>query len=238
MSINDLQIKPLSPEMADQFTSYLSEMDYSHAEHWHFCYCQYYHVDCSSTEWRERTAEQNKALAEENIKSGLMRGLVALDGEQMVGWVNVNDVKNFALLKKDEELHQFPGRSAMVVCFVIHPEYRGKGLANKMLAEAVEESRRQGFDRSSADLSSGVLIPAPVPRRAKNVRELGFKEVSETNGVHTYSGIEIVLLVHAKQPGITRVVFMPFKLNSRVVSDDQLVLLFSHQLLDQKGHLG
>jgi len=187
MSINDLQIKPLNPEMADQFTSYLSEMDYSHAEHWHFCYCQYYHVDCSSVEWRERTAEQNKDLAMENISNGLMHGLVALDGEQMVGLVNVNDVKNFALLKKDEELHQFPGRSAMVVCFVIHPEYRGKGLAGKMLAEAVEESRRQGFDR----IIGRPFLWSAHPQRQyhgvpKMYENLGFKEVSETNGVHTY----------------------------------------------------
>ncbi len=33
MSLDKLQIKPLSPEMANQFTSYLSEMDFSHAEH-------------------------------------------------------------------------------------------------------------------------------------------------------------------------------------------------------------
>ena len=65
MSVNDLKIKPLSPDMAEQFTSYLSEMDFSHADHWRFCYCQYYHLECSGEEWRERTAEQNKALAEE-----------------------------------------------------------------------------------------------------------------------------------------------------------------------------
>ena len=187
MSLDDLQIKSLSPDMANQFTSYLSEMDFSHAEHWHFCYCQYYHIDCSSAEWHQRTAEQNKALAVQNIESGLMRGLVALAGEQMVGWVNVNDVNNYALLKKDEELQKFPGRSAMVVCFVIHPEYRGKGLANKMLAEAVEISRQEGFDR---------IIGRPCLRSAHPLRQyhglpkmfedLGFKEVSETNGVHTY----------------------------------------------------
>ena len=147
MSIEDVTIKRLSPDMANQFTSYFSEMDFSHAEHWHFCYCQYYHVDCSSAVWRQRTAEQNKALAVINIESGLMRGLVALDGEQMVGWVNVNDINNYALLKKDEELRKFPGRSAMVVCFVIHPNYRGKGLAKNLLAETVEINRKDGFAR-------------------------------------------------------------------------------------------
>lgn len=187
MSIDDLNIKPLSQDMAKQFTSYLSEMDYSHADHWHFCYCQYYHVDCSSAEWRQRSAEQNKALAEKNIESGLMRGLVAFDGDQMVGWVNVNDVNNYDLLKNDEELHKFPGRSAMVVCFVIHPEYRGKGLASRMLAEAVEISRQEGFDR----IIGRPFLWSAHPQRQylgvpKMYEDLGFEEVSENNGEHTY----------------------------------------------------
>ena len=187
MSLDDLQIKSLSPDMANQFTSYLSEMDFSHAEHWHFCYCQYYHVDCSSAEWHQRTAEQNKALAVQNIESGLMRGLVALAGEQMVGWVNVNDVNNYTLLKKDEELQKFPGRSAMVVCFVIHPEYRNQGLATKLLEAAIEGFRKQGFDR----VVGHPFLWSAHPLRQyhglpKMFEDLGFKEVSETNGVHTY----------------------------------------------------
>lgn len=187
MAMNDLQIKPLSPDMANQFTSYLSEMDYSHAEHWHFCYCQYYHVDCSSIEWRERSAEQNKALAEQNIESGLMRGLVAMDGEQIVGWVNVNDIKNFALLGQVEEVQAMQGRNAAVVCFVIHPDYRGKGLAGKMLSEAVEESRRQGFDR----IIGRPFLWSAHPQRQyhgvpKMYEDLGFQKVAENNGESTY----------------------------------------------------
>ena len=187
MSISDLKIKPLSPDMAEQFTSYLSEMDFSHADHWRFCYCQYYHLECSGEEWRERTAEQNKALAEENIKNGLMRGLVAMDGDRMVGWVNVNDVNNYAQLKNDEELHSLTGRNAIVVCFVIHPDYRGKGLATRMLKETVEESRRQGFDK----IIGKPFIWSAHPQRQylgvpKMYEDLGFLKVSEANGVNTY----------------------------------------------------
>ena len=185
--MNEIQIKPLSPDMGKQFTSYLDTLDFSHAEHWHFCYCQYYHVDCTSVAWRQRSAEQNKALAEQNIENGVMHGLVALDGDQMVGWVNVNDVSNYALLKDDNELHQYPGRSAVVVCFVIHPDYRRQGLAEKMLAEAVEESRRQGFDQ----IFGRPFLWSNHPERQyhgvpKMFETLGFTEISETNGVHTY----------------------------------------------------
>lgn len=185
--IEDLVIKPLSPDMASMFTNYLSEIDFSHAEHWQFCYCQYYHVHCTSEVWRKRTSEQNKALAEKNIESGLMQGLVALDGDQMVGWLNVNDVNRYALLQDDAELHQFNGRSAMVVCFVIHPDYRGKGLASRMLKTAVEESRQQGFDR----LIGRPFIWSAHPERQyhgvpKMYEDLGFKEISQVNGVHTY----------------------------------------------------
>lgn len=160
MTTDDLEIKPLSPDMADQFTSYLGEMDYSHAEHWHFCYCQYYHVDCTSIAWRQRTAEQNKSLAEENIKNGLMRGLVALDGDQMVGWVNVNDINNYALLATDEELHGFPGSSAMVVCFVIHPDYAVRDWQTACLRKLSRRLVGRALTELSADHSFGKRIPS------------------------------------------------------------------------------
>ena len=47
-----IEIKPLSPDMAELFTDYLANIDYSHAPHWQFCNCQYYHVKCETEAWR------------------------------------------------------------------------------------------------------------------------------------------------------------------------------------------
>ena len=67
------------------------------------------------------------------------------------------------------------------------PDYRGKGLATRMLAEAVEECRRQGFDK----IIGKPFIWSAHPQRqylgVPNMYEdLGFHKVSEVNGVNTY----------------------------------------------------
>ena len=45
-----IEIRPLTPDDSEVFTSYVSDMDFQHAPHWQFCNCQYYHVKCQATE--------------------------------------------------------------------------------------------------------------------------------------------------------------------------------------------
>jgi GNAT superfamily N-acetyltransferase len=181
------EIKVLSTDLAEVFTDYVNNMDFGHAPHWKFCNCQYYHVKCSSAEWRERTAEQNQLLAEENIRNGVMHGYLAFDGKKPVAWLNANDWKNYALLEDDEELKSFEGRTGIVVCFLVHPDYRRQALAKGLLERAVEDFRAQGFDRVIGRPFYWTTHPERqyhgVP---KMYEELGFQKISETNGVCTY----------------------------------------------------
>jgi ribosomal protein S18 acetylase RimI-like enzyme len=182
-----IEIKPLTPELAETFTSYVNNMDFHHAPHWQFCNCQYYHVKCTSEEWRSRTAEQNQQLANENIRNGTMRGFLAFDGDKPVGWLNANDWRNYALLDEDQEFLGFEGRTGAIVCFLIHPEYRNHGIASRLLEVAVEDFRQQGFDRVTG---RPFLWSAHPERQYHGVpsmfEALGFTKISEKNGEYTY----------------------------------------------------
>lgn len=182
-----IEIKPLSPDMAELFTDYLANIDYSHAPHWQFCNCQYYHVKCETEVWRSRTVEMNQKLAHQNIRDGVMRGFLAFDGEKVVGWVNANDWRNYALLEDNEYLKGLDGRTGMVLCFVIHPEYRRQGLARRLLKTAVENFREEGFDR----VIGRPFVWSNHPERQYHgvpvmYEELGFEKVFEVNGECTY----------------------------------------------------
>ncbi|MDD2522318.1 MAG: GNAT family N-acetyltransferase [Anaerolineaceae bacterium] len=182
-----IEIKPLSPEMAETFTSYVSDMDFNHAPHWQFCNCQYYHLKCTSEEWRARSAAQNMQLAHENIRNGVMKGFMAFDGDKPVGWVNANDWHNYALLDDDPELLQYDGKTGAIVCFLIHPEYRKQGLGQRLLETVVEDFRKQGFDRVAGRPFLWSAHPERQYHGVPNMFEaLGFEKVSEKNGEFTY----------------------------------------------------
>ncbi|HCB65982.1 MAG TPA: GNAT family N-acetyltransferase, partial [Acholeplasmataceae bacterium] len=38
-----IEIKKLTPDLIDQFTSYFENIEYEHAPNWKSCYCHYYH---------------------------------------------------------------------------------------------------------------------------------------------------------------------------------------------------
>ena len=182
-----IEIKPLSPDLAETFTSYVNNLDFQHAPHWQFCYCQYYHVNCSSEEWRARTDQQNQQLAQENIRQGVMHGFMAFDGDKPVGWINANEWRNYALIENDPEMLEFEGKSGAIVCFLIHPEYRNQGLAKKLLETAINDFRKQGFDRV---VGRPFLWSAHPERQYHGIpsmyEALGFEKVSEVNGQSTY----------------------------------------------------
>jgi GNAT superfamily N-acetyltransferase len=182
-----IEIKALTPELGETFIDYVRNIDFSYAPHWQFCHCQYYHLNCDSEVWRSRTSEQNEILARQNIRDGIMQGFLAFDAERVVGWINANDWRNYALLENDEELLGFEGKSGLVVCFLIHPDYRRQGLAKKLLKTAVENFREKGYDR----VIGRPFFWSQHPERQYHgvpamYEELGFEKISEINGVSTY----------------------------------------------------
>lgn len=122
-------------------------MDYSYKPDWQGCFCQYYHTTCDDAGWRSRSPEQNRASALDLIARGEMRGYLAYAEGKCVGWCSANALSALPRLAVFPELAQFAGPSGVIICFVIHPEYRRKGAARRLLRAAVEGFRRDDFAR-------------------------------------------------------------------------------------------
>ena len=76
----------------------------------------------------------------------------------------------------------------MVLCFVIHPDYRRQGLARRLLKTAVDNFREKGFDR----VIGRPFIWSNHPERQYHgvpvmYEELDFEKVFEVNGECTTS---------------------------------------------------
>lgn len=177
-------IKPLSPELAITFAEYFYSLDFGHEPHWATCFCRFYHTNCSTDQWSDRTGEENRLEAIEQIKAGNMKGYLAFDGDRCIGWCNANNVNQYIRLKQDIK-HLVEGKKVgCIICFVIHQEYRRQGVARYLLKQAVEDFRLQGFNAVLAIPVDIKDSPDKLYRGTINMyRELGFREIERHDNV-------------------------------------------------------
>ena len=177
-------VKPLTKELGQAFANYLSGLDFSYAPHWAGCFCRYYYLDGSMDEWRNRSAEQNREEAILEIENGNMNGYLAYEGERCIGWCCASSLDSLKRLKQELGSCLKEGNAGGVACFVIHPEYRGRGVARLLLKTAVEGFRAQGC---SAVYAAPFALPSEPIKQYRGTHtmyeELGFEEIKRRDSI-------------------------------------------------------
>ncbi|MFX0106014.1 MAG: GNAT family N-acetyltransferase [Candidatus Hodarchaeota archaeon] len=153
----DIVIKPLSPDLIDDFLYYFDKIAFSDNPDWATCYCHFYHFAGTTKQFLKRSAEENRIKSKELILAGKMNGLIAYLDEKPVGWCNINSKENFARIPFEEELND---KIASLICFIIAPSYRKQGIARQLLRYVCSNFKAKGFD----------LIEA-YPRKGKNLSD-------------------------------------------------------------------
>lgn len=162
----DIIIKPLSPDLLDDFVYYFDNIAFSDNPDWATCYCHFYHFPGTNKQFFKRTKEENRNASKNLIIAGKMNGLIAFLDDKPVGWCNVNLKENYARIPYKEETSDSDKNIASIICFIIAPPYRKQGVARKLLKYACSLSKDKGYD----------LIEA-YPRRGK-----------ELSDAHSYRG--------------------------------------------------
>ena len=69
-----------------------------------------------------------------------MKGYLAFNEKTPIGWCNVNDRGNYQRLKKIYDLDDDPNEKiCSIVCFLIRPEFRRRGIAKMFLERIIED---------------------------------------------------------------------------------------------------
>ncbi|MFW9971186.1 MAG: GNAT family N-acetyltransferase [Candidatus Odinarchaeota archaeon] len=160
----DIIIKPLTPDLIDDFLFYFDSIAFSDNPDWSTCYCHFYHFEGKTEQFFKRTAKENRQSSKDLILSGKMKGLIAFYEDKPIGWCNINSKENFAKIPYKEESDD---KIASLICFIIAPLYRKKGIARKLLRYACSSFKDQGYDlievypRKGKDLSDAHSYRGP-----------------------------------------------------------------------------
>lgn len=175
-----IEIKALSPEMAQTYVNFMDSKHFDHSPHWASCYCRYYHLDCSAEVWQARTASTNREEAIEEIQAGRMKGYLAFDQGVCIGWLNANSIHAYPLVKADiKDLVSTEGL-ALAICYVIAAEYRNQGISKTLLKFAINDLKATGYTKL-------LVLPIDKPNRPESMyrgirrsyEALGFKTIQE-----------------------------------------------------------
>ena len=130
----------------DDYLLFFDRVAFADNPDWADCYCLFYHVPGS--EWEQRSGARNREEAAALIRAGSLSGFLAYEGATPVGWCNANRKERYALLAGQKELWdpgEAGGRVLAVVCFVVAPTHRRRGIARRLLSAACEAAGAQGL---------------------------------------------------------------------------------------------
>jgi len=137
----EITIVELTPVLLSDYLAFFDQDAFVDNPGWASCYCYFNFAPHKTEDWKDRTADQNKAAVSDLIMGGRMHGYLAYAGGKPIGWCNANLHASYTTLDETEPHREQIGA---IVCFIIAKPYRGMGVARRLLEAACAGFRDQG----------------------------------------------------------------------------------------------
>ncbi len=152
MGTADLRIELLRPKLVDDYLRFFDHergVAFADNPQWAKCYCHYYHVP-KNMDWQAFDGPANRVAMASRIEVGEMEGYLAYAGDDVVGWMNAQPLHKlphcWARLEVPRPVSPLPlSMLAAIVCFVIAPASRRRGVARALLRGGLESLGRRGI---------------------------------------------------------------------------------------------
>jgi GNAT superfamily N-acetyltransferase len=160
-----IEIKAMTPELLADYLRFFDGVAFSDHAEWSWCYCTFYHLGKDDEKRIEEThkgafnRDIMRDIAIGFINDGTLKGYLAYEDDAVVGWLNTQDKGNYAKIRESAELweNDTGAKIKAITCFLVAPEMRRRGVATALLARAVEDAAREGYDFAEAYPGNGAL---------------------------------------------------------------------------------
>ena len=110
------------------------------------CYCMYYRRSGRHERPPGMTySESNKRALKALVNRGVVPGLLGYNDKRPVGWVSLGPREEYAKLRRSSVMKPVDDKPVWsIICFVVDPEARDRGVAEAMLKGAMAWAHKQG----------------------------------------------------------------------------------------------
>jgi len=151
----NITIKQLTPDLLEDYLLFFDNIAFTENPDWSICYCFSYHFIGTKEQWNK---EGNRSSVIKYINENKMTGYLAYSNNKPVGWCNANNRINYQRLLKYYDLIDNPeDKVCSIVCFLIRPDFRRKGIAQKILEQICNDYSLQKYDYIEAYPGKGEL---------------------------------------------------------------------------------
>jgi GNAT superfamily N-acetyltransferase len=139
----NLRIEPLT---ADRWGDIVELFERPGASIARGCYCMFYRRSGKHDVPAGMTySEANKRALKSLVDRGVVPGLIGYENDRPIGWVSLGQREDYARLKRSPVMKPVDERPVWsIICFVVDPKTRHRGVAEAMLKGAVTWARKQG----------------------------------------------------------------------------------------------
>ena len=166
-TMSEITIKALTPELIEDYFDFFDNRAFSDGSPYYPCYCNAFNLSLEQLQKDvfDRVAEYGegkegvrlalRSSAWKMVQEGLIQGYLAYDNDIAVGWCNANDRLSYFRVGEfdideapvDSVPDDCPNKGFIksIVCFEISPEYRGQGIAGKLLDRVCKDAASDGY---------------------------------------------------------------------------------------------
>ncbi len=178
----EISIRPITSVDQENFLSLFDDDNFSHELSWKKCYCISYHTTYNAEEWHRLTDEDARNEAKEKIANGDMKGMLAFDGDECVGWLNVNSTLTYLRILNELDEKFKDGKTALAICYIIKKPYRGQHIASSLLEAALTHCKEEGYETMIAMIHKNNSHVHNFGCPMKMYLDRGFEEYQDTYG--------------------------------------------------------
>ena len=150
-----IEIRPLTKDLKDDYLFFFDNMTFKENPDWSSCYCYDYHF---IGDVAKCTRESNRSSVINLINENKLTGYLVFHNDKPIGWCNANNRLNYQRLLKDYDYIDNPhDKVCSIVCFIIHPDYRRQGIAQKILEKIIMDYSNKDYDYIEAYPKKGEL---------------------------------------------------------------------------------